>query len=334
MGINPFKKTDLHSLLEQLKETSSVLASPLIKSASSIFNSLLRIGKDNITIMIIPHSEKKIINLHMSVFRISIIAIILILIAVAASVKIVDYNYITKDVSKLIQYEEGSDYQVKQYKEEINKLYSKFQMLKPEIDLLYALMFNNTDSLWAKGGESTALPEGIEAIKPYPDIEELNIKELKQELIILNKIMADIADSLKNKKIIETTPSIVPVKGYILTKSAVKISPLEYDDEFHKGIEIAAFPGSQIRAPAPGIVEDISWDQTFGLSVTLRHKYGFSSIFSHCQDVTVKINQDVTRGQTIAHVGRSGFARKHMCYYQIKIGTEFTDSFPFIYKAP
>ena len=71
-------------------------------------------------------------------------------------------------------------------------------------------------------------------------------------------------------------------------------------------IDIEAFPGSEIRATAPGKVSEIRWDPVLGLVVSIKHKYGFTTSYSHCQRVSVELDQQISKGEVIGYVGRTG----------------------------
>jgi len=49
--------------------------------------------------------------------------------------------------------------------------------------------------------------------------------------------------------------------------------------------------------------------------------------------VTVEEGQKVAKGEIIGYVGKTGNATRHICFYQIKIGTEFVDPLPYLNKV-
>ena len=143
--------------------------------------------------------------------------------------------------------------------------------------------------------------------------------------------MADIKNFLRHrKKIIENTPSIWPTKGHIVSRYGRRSSPYTFKPEFHEGVDIETFPGMEIVATAPGVVENVSWNSTLGLTISIRHKYGFITSYSHCQRVSVEAGQQVSKGEVIGYVGKTGKTTKYVCYYQIKIGTQFVDPVPYL----
>ena len=75
----------------------------------------------------------------------------------------------------------------------------------------------------------------------------------------------------------------------------------------HFGIDYAASEGSQVLAPASGIVT-LSKDDLFysGGTIILDHGYGVSSSFLHLSEIVVKVGQRVKHGDVIGLVGSTG----------------------------
>lgn len=334
MGINPFKDSNLENLQEKIRGSLSDHFGFIINILKDRLNLLLKKGKERITIMFIPHSEKKITNFHIPLYIICLIGGILIITITITSLIIINHTSTIKDVSKLKRYDVNSNIQIKKYKEEINSLYSIFQKLKPELTYLYSLTHeDDVDSLWAKGGASSLNTIAEVEESDSPPIEVLNIKEIGQELKTTKNVIEKIKSFLEaRKKIIENTPSLWPVDGYIISKYGLRTSPYISQNGFQKGIEIAAFPGAKIRSAAPGTVKSIKWDPVHGLSISIKHKYGFSTKYSHCQGVSVEVDQNVSKGELIGYVGKTGKTTRHICYYQIKIGTEYVNALPYLNK--
>lgn len=75
----------------------------------------------------------------------------------------------------------------------------------------------------------------------------------------------------------------------------------------HYGIDIAAAAGTEVRAPAGGIVTVAHADMYFsGGTLLLDHGHGLSSAFLHLQSLTVDVGERVQQGDTIGTVGAGG----------------------------
>jgi hypothetical protein len=348
MGFNPFKGANLEDLQQILRDFLSEKFGFIAENLKIRWNIFLKKSKERITIMLIPHSEKKIINFHVPIYSITLVISAVLIIVIITSIAIIDHASTIKDVSKLKMYGSNSKIQISKFKDEINKLYDIFQKFKPEVTHLYSLT-NEKDSgsLWAKGGIPNPDPNPLNIsggnIPDKPSIEELNIKEIEQELKTTRNVLEKIKTFLETRKrIIESTPSIWPAQGYIISKFGSQSSLYSLEKEYYNGIGIAAFPGAEIKATAPGEVESVEWDPALGLRITISHRYGFTTVYSHCGRVNVSppeksangkiTKQKVSKGETIGYVGRTGKAYRHMCYYQVRIGTECVDPMPYLNK--
>ena len=333
MAINPFKDSNLNDLQENTRQFFYDHFHTVITRTGDLWERFKKKGNERITVMFIPHSEKKIVNFHISIFAISTVVGIIVTIMVITSILIVNHSSTVKEVSILKKSGDDSKIQVQIYKEEINKLYEIFQKFKPEITYLYSLTpDSNVDSLWAKGGEPNPNPTNVDNNDAnIPPDELLNLQDVRQDLDTVKQVVAKIKSFLNYKqKLIENTPSIWPVDGYVVSRFGYRDSPYTFETELHEGIDIEAFPGAEIRATAPGTVKDITWDPVQGLTVSVQHKYGFSTYYSHCQRISVESGQKVSKGEVIAYVGRTGKTTEYICLYQIKIGTKFVDPMPYL----
>lgn len=77
----------------------------------------------------------------------------------------------------------------------------------------------------------------------------------------------------------------------------------------HYGIDIAAPTGTEVRAPAGGVVTLVHPDMFFsGGTLIVDHGHGLSSTFIHLHKVLVEEGERIEQGQVIAQVGASGRA--------------------------
>ena len=332
MKINPFKETNLEDLQKSITKFIIDHFGKMVEIIKEKWEAFVAKGKERLTVMFIPHSEKKIINFQVSLFAISGFIAVITITVIVTSILIIDHSSTIKDVSKLKLDGINSEMQVEQYKEEISRLKDTLQSFKPEIAGLFALTpGGNSNNLWAMGGPTNPDPEDIDELAPPTEI--LDMQEIETELKVTKEVISQIKGFLNHRRnVIENTPSIWPVDGYIVSRFGSRSSPYSFKNEHHAGIDIEAFPGSEIRATAPGTVESVRWDPSLGLTITISHRYGFSTQYSHCERVLVRQGQKVSKGEVIGFVGKTGRTTKYICYYKVKIGTEYVDPIPFLNK--
>jgi len=71
MKINPFKETNLEDLQRSISKFLIDRFGKTVEKAKELWEDFVKKGRERITIMFIPHSEKKIINFQVSIFAIS-----------------------------------------------------------------------------------------------------------------------------------------------------------------------------------------------------------------------------------------------------------------------
>lgn len=103
-----------------------------------------------------------------------------------------------------------------------------------------------------------------------------------------------------------------PVRGEVLTGYTVET--LAYDVTMgdwrtHAGIDIAAAAGTEVRAPASGVVRDVIQDVMMGTTVVLDHGGGLTTACSNLAAVpTVEVGNSVSVGAVIGSVGSTAIA--------------------------
>lgn len=105
-----------------------------------------------------------------------------------------------------------------------------------------------------------------------------------------------------------TTPSIMPVKGWISAKISTN----------HPGVDIAAREGDPVLAAADGIVIFAGWDNYFGNKVEISHGQKYVTMYGHNVKLFVKEKQSVKQGQVIALVGSTGQSSGPHLHYEIR----------------
>ena len=75
----------------------------------------------------------------------------------------------------------------------------------------------------------------------------------------------------------------------------------------HRGIDIKAEKETEVKASKAGKVKLINNDPRYGVSITIEHSEGFTTVYS-CMLDTADLNEgdSVEQGQTIGHIGNSG----------------------------
>lgn len=95
---------------------------------------------------------------------------------------------------------------------------------------------------------------------------------------------------------------------------------------YNDGINIAAGPGSIIRAAENGIVAYAGNElRGYGNLLLVRHADGWISAYAHIGDFLVRRGQVVKRGQPIGRVGSSGAVNRPQLHFELRRGRRAVD---------
>jgi murein DD-endopeptidase MepM/ murein hydrolase activator NlpD len=125
-------------------------------------------------------------------------------------------------------------------------------------------------------------------------------------------------------------PNIQPVvEGWITRRFSMVGSDTS---TAHNGVDYAATQGTLIRATAPGVVDEVSNDRYFGLLLTIKHGYAFSTRYGHCSQILVAKGDHVERGQTIALVGNTGRSSAPHLHYEVLKDGKNVDPIKYVFS--
>jgi len=111
----------------------------------------------------------------------------------------------------------------------------------------------------------------------------------------------------------------VPGKSYISSYFGYRNDPFTGVRKFHNGIDIPAPKGHPIVAANRGTVVASAYDSYgAGYYVVIDHGGGLSTRYYHCSKLLVKKGQSVSKGQTIAHVGSTGYSTGPHLHFTVR----------------
>ena len=90
----------------------------------------------------------------------------------------------------------------------------------------------------------------------------------------------------------------------------------------HTGVDYAAPAGTKVRAAGDGVVEFAGYKGGYGNVVVLRHRNQVSSLYAHLSHIApaARSGARVAQGDTIGHVGQTGWATGPHLHYEFRIG--------------
>ena len=111
-----------------------------------------------------------------------------------------------------------------------------------------------------------------------------------------------------------------PLVGTMTSPFGWREHPIEGEDKFHYGLDLAANTGTDICAFADGRVYATGESSTLGLYIMLEHENGYGTLYAHCDRIVVT-GGAVTKGQKIAEVGETGAATGPHLHFELHDGS-------------
>lgn len=270
-------------------------------------------GRQRLTLMLVPHSQSRVISVHFSLAVFVMFLIFSVLLLSLAAYTVLDYARTKNEVIKLRAQRKGTMEHLALILEEVSEAREQMSRIIPIIQDIqkYTGVKVNTFDLSAIG-----------KLEDVPDVppEYYDLKEIVQELKASRKVLGKLKEFLaERKKVLEYTPTGWPTVGRFTSGYGWRRDPLTKQRRFHYGVDIANFPGTPVYATASGKVSFAGWRSGYGLSIIIRHDYGYETMYAHCSVLLVREGQRVRKGQLIARMGRTGRTTGPHLHYEVRI---------------
>ena len=99
---------------------------------------------------------------------------------------------------------------------------------------------------------------------------------------------------------------------------------------FHHGLDIAGELGQPIKAAASGYVLFAGYKPVYGKMVILKHADGRETVYAHAQDIYVKEDQFVVKGEVLATVGVTGNTTGPHLHFEVREGQNTYDPLKYL----
>jgi len=123
---------------------------------------------------------------------------------------------------------------------------------------------------------------------------------------------------LAQSAIMAATPSLLPIAGWISSPFGYRRHPYDGAFRLHAGIDLAAEPGTPVRAPADGTVIFSGYKEGYGKVLVIDHGYSIRTLFAHNSKLFVNQGIRVKRGETISEVGSTGMSTGPHLHYEVR----------------
>lgn len=186
------------------------------------------------------------------------------------------------------------------------RLATNLTPISPEIRQLGVGGSNQVENLYSGYGSD---------ISSAIDVAEKVSKRFEFEKNQFNEIV----DKLKiNKDLYESIPAILPTEGQYSSESfGMRFHPILHINKMHNGIDILNDVGTPVKASGKGKIVSVGNRGGYGLAIEIDHGFGYTTIYGHLSETSVKEGQVVNRGQLIAKSGNSGLSSGPHLHYEV-----------------
>lgn len=323
---NKYKKVE-NRVVEQFESGSRRFGAGIANAFRRFYNA----GRQRFTVMLIPHSEKKVFNFRISVF--SLVFFCFILTGILAVFFIFSTRY--SGLSRMLQAKSGN----------LDTTEANLELILDEIASLrkvsseFEATLNKTMGTLKLSPEEAGYSGQSEGdLSSFFGVEEQDgiMMELS-ELRSLSTYLSESVDSLEkiaglldsHSDLLVELPTFWPVEsgdGRITQFFGPADHPFTHTWYLHMGVDIAYGYGKPILAAANGKVIERKYDSLgFGNYIVVRHKYGFQTKYGHLQNVYVDEGDVVTQGQKIGTMGSTGLSTGPHLHFEVRIGSQVVD---------
>ena len=185
------------------------------------------------------------------------------------------------------------------------------QLLASEVSMAYGLKRNSagtngTGFSETKLADKSLAPTYAESLNEYNLLKSANLNVF--------------GSSFNRRFLVNTTPSMWPVVGRLLSGYGKRDDPFAGAQIFHTGVDISASMGTPVRVAADGIVVSAEWFGGYGKLIIVDHGRGIRTYYAHLSRMDVLPGQEVRMGQIIAASGATGRVTAPHLHYEVRIG--------------
>lgn len=164
-----------------------------------------------------------------------------------------------------------------------------------------------------------------------PDLGDLastdSAKQQRAKILPLMSVMQII--TAREEAYISMPIGIAVRSNQITSLYGRRIDPFGLETNFHTGIDFAGGVGAPIYATADGVVASAADEGTTGLgkNVRLEHKFGIVTVYAHLNDISVRKDQKVRRGDLLGFVGTTGRSTGPHLHYEVRVRSLESDNY-------
>lgn len=332
-------KTRHYKKLEKNVVASLLSASRrLLNALCAFFIKVFHICDSKLTIMIVPHSQGKVINFRTNVFALGL-GCILVVGVISSFVYFKKHDAgISQELSRSMKENRELLASFDELRDENNDVLQTAKRFKSSLSQTLSLLGINQSNTIAKASVSDSDLNSLFDTQDRAAGSTREVNDMRQLSAYLESAIQPIEQIGKMLESQETLfadiPNIWPVRGgigHISQPFGQTTHPITGNWYIHKGLDISTWrSGDPILATANGQVVTVTYDSGFGNYVIIKHKHGIYTRYCHMNSVYVKKGQFISQRDIIGTIGSTGISTGPHLHYEIHIGSDVVDPVKYV----
>ena len=166
----------------------------------------------------------------------------------------------------------------------------------------------------------TALPDTVPKEETTSEAQPAQESPTQTEVSTLAYVLysdKNLPEDVSLEQVILDFDYCTPVCGTISSPFGYREHPVEGEERFHYGVDLAADTGTTVSCFADGIVTAVGESSSYGKYCIVTHSGGYTTLYAHCSHITVSSGAEVARGEKIAEVGETGMATGPHLHFEL-----------------
>ncbi|QQO09883.1 M23 family metallopeptidase [Breznakiella homolactica] len=333
-SVHKYKRLE-NSIVRKFKNMAAAVG----KGIASFFKGIFRLFGRRYTVMLVPHSEKKVYNMHVTVF--SMLCVVFLFVGIVGAFIWYGAEYSGTQGTLL-----EKDGKLRQTQANLDELRDETSRLLRAARGFEAALASTLSTLGIDRSVADAQNASFSGdLSSFFDIKESAEGSLREvdDVRRLAGYLSSAVDPVKEigslldsqSALLTDIPSMWPIKGgigHISMFFGQNENPFTGLWYIHKGIDLSTYrQGDPVIATADGQVVTVEYDANgFGNYVIIKHKHGFYTRYAHLRESRVYRGQRVQQGQVIGYIGNTGLSTGPHLHYEVHIGSDVVDPLKYL----
>ncbi len=333
MPVNEYKKVE-----KEYADRMGAWFRRIWVSLGNSFKHVMMKGKQRFTVMLIPHSEKKIFNFQISFFTLIFATFTLCIVLVGFFVLATHFTYTNRLNDELSSSVNSYAKTMAGLKDQIAEIKAASKHLVASVDDIVNATekqgYSPTGTVSPVAGSFPALPEDSSSSDQLASLRTATsqLQASSDSLDQLSKTFQLFQD------LFASTPTSWPLQngvGNITTRFGWTTNPFTKVGYMHTGVDIAWASGTPVLATADGKVVQTGQTDDLGNYILIQHKYGFYTRYAHLSRFAGKYRESIVKkGDIIGYVGSTGLSTGPHLHYEVRLGSQYINPTPFLEIKP